>query len=156
MSPWIRNGTILLASGAGVGFLPVMPGTFGTLLGVPVSKAVNHLAFVHPLLAPVALAGLILMALVVADRAARLFAAKDPQFVVIDEIAGFAVANLFNETAGEVIAAFVLFRLFDIAKVFPGRRLEALPGGAGIVMDDLAAGLYTLMIVRTLSWTGFL
>lgn len=156
MAQWIRNGTILLASGAGLGFLPVMPGTFGTLLGVPVSAAINRLAIAQPLLAAGALAGLVLVALLLADRAARLFAAKDPQIVVIDEIAGFAVANLCNDTIPEVIAAFVLFRLFDIAKIFPGRRFERLPGGAGIVLDDLVAGLYTLIIVRTVSWAGLL
>lgn len=151
-----RNWTILLASGAGAGFLPMMPGTFGTLAGLPVSLAINRLALSNPMLAAGTLAGLVLVAILIADRAAKLLGAKDPQLVVIDEIAGFAVANFWSETITAAMAAFVLFRLFDIAKVFPGRRLEAIPGGAGIVLDDLLAGLYTLMIVRLLSWMGLL
>ena len=134
----------------------MMPGTFGTLAGLPVSLAINRLALSNPMLAAGTLAGLVLVAILIADRAAKLLGAKDPQLVVIDEIAGFAVANFWSETITAAMAAFVLFRLFDIAKVFPGRRLEAIPGGAGIVLDDLLAGLYTLMIVRSLSWMGLL
>jgi phosphatidylglycerophosphatase A len=152
MRPTARKMLILLASGAGVGFLPVMPGTFGTLAAVPISLAINRLGLINPLLAAGALIALIGAAIVIADKACETLGAKDPQIVVIDEIAGFALANFLTETSGAAIAAFGLFRLFDIAKLFPARRLEQLPGGAGIVLDDLLAGLYTLAIVTALSW----
>ena len=150
----LRKMLILLASGGGVGFLPKMPGTFGTLAAVPLSLAINRLGSISPLMAAGALLALIIAAIVIADQACRHLGTKDPQFVVIDEIAGFALANLLGETSGATIAAFGFFRLFDIAKVFPARRLEQLPGGAGIVLDDLLAGIYTLATVAGLSWAG--
>jgi phosphatidylglycerophosphatase A len=69
---------------------------------------------------------------------------KDPQFVVIDEIVGFLLANFLapcNLTA--LLWSFALFRFFDISKIFPAHGLEQLPRGAGIVLDDVMAGVYT-------------
>jgi phosphatidylglycerophosphatase A len=156
MRPILRTSILLLASGAGVGFSPWMPGTLGTLVGLPVSLALNRLWLVNGQVAVAALASLIIVGIMVAHQAARIFGVKDPQVVVIDEIAGFALANFLSDTIAAVITAFFLFRFFDIAKVFPGKRLEALPGGAGIVLDDVLAGLYTLIVLRLLSWTGLL
>ena len=149
-----RNITLLLASGGGVGFLPYIPGTFGTLIAVPVSLAINRLAAAEPFVAAGALLGLTLIAIGLADQAARILATKDPQIVVIDEIAGFAAANFLTDSATGLVVAFVLFRFFDIAKIFPAKKLESLPGGAGIVMDDMIAGLYTFLILRLLSSAG--
>ncbi len=145
-----RKLILIFASGGGVGFSPYFPGTLGTLIAVPVSLAVNRLAQIAPVIALFALAGLILIAIGLADKAARILEKKDPQIVVIDEIAGFAVANFLTYSASAVVIAFVLFRIFDISKVFPVGRLEKLPGGAGIVLDDLMAGLYTFLILRLL------
>lgn len=77
--------------------------------------------------------------------------------VVIDEIVGFMVAN-FMVVPGVLptVLAFLLFRLFDIVKVLPLSKLEKLPGGAGIVLDDVMAGLYVLAIMRTLRFWGLL
>jgi phosphatidylglycerophosphatase A len=146
-----RRIILILASGAGVGFSPYVPGTLGTLVAVPVSLAVNRLAEIEPVIALFALAGLTLIAIAVAGRAARILAMKDPQIVVIDEIAGFALANFLTNSVSGLVVAFVLFRIFDIAKVFPASRLETLPGGAGIVLDDIAAGLYTFLVLRLLA-----
>ena len=149
-----RNITLLLASGGGIGFLPYIPGTLGTLIAIPVSLAINRLAATEPLLAAGALLGLTFVAIGVADQAARFLATKDPQIVVVDEIAGFAAANFLTDSTAGLIIAFILFRFFDIAKTFPARHLEALPGGAGIVLDDMIAGLYTFLILRLLSSAG--
>lgn len=146
-----RYITLLLASGGGVGYLPYMPGTWGTLVAIPFSLAVNRLATGELVLAVGALFGLMLVAIVLANQAGRLLATKDPQIVVVDEIAGFAAANFLTDSTTGLILAFVLFRFFDIAKVFPARQLEALPGGAGIVLDDMIAGVYTFLILRLLS-----
>lgn len=156
MTPATGKFVLLLASGAGVGFLPGIPGTFGTLVGLPVSLALNRLAIAHPLLAIAGLVALVFVAMVIADQAARILNAKDPQIIVIDEIAGFALANFLSDSVAAVVIAFVLFRLFDIAKVYPARRLESLPGGAGVVLDDVLAGLYVFVILRLLTWAGLL
>lgn len=153
---FVRTPTLVIASGGGIGLLPFMPGTFGTLAGLPVSLAINSLASSSFALGAMALAVLVLIAIIAADQACRLLGTKDPSCIVIDEIAGFALANFLTETSAGIAIAFLLFRFFDIAKVFPGRRLESLPGGAGIVLDDILAGVYTMTVVRLLSWAGFL
>lgn len=92
-----------------------------------------------------------------ATRVARASGRKDPQFVVIDEVAGQLIALLgapLNWKA--VLAAFVLFRAFDIVKPPPVRQLEKLPEGTGIVVDDLAAGLYALGGMHLLLHFGLL
>jgi len=74
--------------------------------------------------------------------------------IVIDEIVGFMIANFITPRNVMLLSvAFLLFRVFDIAKVYPLSRLEKLPGGAGIVLDDVMAGLYVFGIMRlVLSW----
>lgn len=145
---------LFLASGCGVGFSPYLPGTLGTLIAVPVSLAVNRFATSHSTAAIFLLVGLTLIAIGLADRAARILATKDPAMIVIDEIAGFALANFLSTGMRGLILAFILFRFFDIAKVFPATRLEALPGGVGIVLDDIMAGLYTFLILRLFAYAG--
>ncbi|MGH7798872.1 MAG: phosphatidylglycerophosphatase A family protein [Candidatus Binatia bacterium] len=151
-----RGIILLLASGGGVGCSPYFPGTLGTLIAIPLSLGLNRLAATDASTAGVALVGLILIAIGLADQAARILGKKDPPIVVIDEIAGFALANFMTEGIAGLILAFVLFRFFDIAKVFPAAPLEALPGGAGIVLDDIMAGLYTFLVLRLLSSTSLI
>ena len=152
----MRKLILLLASGGGIGFSPFLPGTLGTLAAIPVALAINGLAVGHPLAALTGLVGLILFAVWLSDQAAKILGLKDPQIIVIDEIAGFAVAAFLTSTLPGLIVAFVLFRFFDIAKVYPASRLESLPGGAGIVLDDIMAGLYTFLIVRVLSYASLI
>ncbi|HSE93487.1 MAG TPA: phosphatidylglycerophosphatase A, partial [Methylomirabilota bacterium] len=80
-----------------------------------------------------------------AHRAERLLRAKDPGAIVIDEIAGMTLSVLvFPITPGVLVAAFVLFRLFDVVKPPPARASQQLGGGIGVMIDDLVAGLYAL------------
>jgi phosphatidylglycerophosphatase A len=92
---------------------------------------------------------LIGVGIVVADRAAKVLGAEDPSAIIIDEIAGIAVATmLLPPQFLERVAAFILFRLFDVTKPFPARQAERLSGGFGIVADDLIAGLYANVLVQ--------
>jgi phosphatidylglycerophosphatase A len=92
-----------------------------------------------------------------ATQVARGSGIKDPQFVVIDEVAGQLVALIAVPLAWKsFLAGFILFRVFDIVKPPPVRQLEALPEGTGIVLDDIAAGLYALGIVHLLLHFGLL
>ncbi len=92
-----------------------------------------------------------------ATRVARASGLKDPQFVVIDEVAGQLVALIAVPLAWKTfLAGLILFRVFDILKPFPIRRLERLPEGTGIVVDDLGAGLYALAIMHLLLHFGLL
>ena len=151
-----RNIILILASGGGVGYVPYCPGTVGTLIAVPLSLAVNHLAMTDPLLAAISLASLTAIAIGLADAASRALSIKDPPVIVVDEIAGFVLANFLNTSGPGLLIAFVAFRFFDITKIFPAKSLEALPGGAGIVLDDIVAGLYAFLILRLISASGWL
>lgn len=145
---------LFLVTGFYVGYIPRLPGTAGTLVAIPLSLGLNRLAVISLPLALLTLAAAIACAIWLSTRGAAILQQKDPRVIVIDEIAGFMVAN-FAAPLGivVVILAFVLFRFFDIVKPFPISKLERLPGGAGIVLDDVMAGLYTFLVLRLmLTW----
>jgi phosphatidylglycerophosphatase A len=92
-----------------------------------------------------------------ATRVARASGNKDPQQVVIDEVAGQWITLLFAPVSWKtLLAGFILFRGFDIVKPPPVRQLEKLPGGTGIVLDDVAAGMFALAIMQLLLHFGLL
>lgn len=133
-----------IATGAHIGYLRPAPGTLGSLLGLlllwPLKPGTVQV------LVTLFLIG---VGIVVADQAARIIGGQDPAAIVIDEIAGMAVAMLLlPPQVQERVVAFVVFRLFDVIKPFPARQAEGLPGGFGIVMDDLIAGLYANLLVQ--------
>lgn len=133
--------TRVLATWFGAGLAPVVPGTFGTLGAVPVYLGLWLAGLPHWSIA-VAAGIALAIGVPVAAATALEMGLEDPQPVVIDEVAGYltacAVAPLGWRTA---VCAFVLFRLLDAWKPWPISRLERLPGGWGIMLDDIAAGL---------------
>jgi len=145
---------LFFATGFGVGYLPRLPGTAGTLLAVPLSVGVNAIAAISLPIALLTLAAAICCAIWLSTRAALILEQRDPPVIVIDEIVGFMIANFMAPRNVMLLGvAFLLFRFFDIAKVYPLSRLEKLPGGTGIVLDDVMAGLYVFGILRlVLSW----
>ena len=137
-----------LATLGPVGRVPVAPGTAGSLV---VLVAWLALAPAGGWILWGVLAGIALLGVAAAGEVARAEGTADPQQVVIDEVVGMAMAlALAPAGLAAAIAAFVAFRVFDIAKPFPAGRLERLPGGWGIVADDVAAGLYAGAAVRFL------
>jgi phosphatidylglycerophosphatase A len=139
----------------GVGLAKPGPGTWGSVAAVILWAAIAWLF--HPTpngLLLVVLIGVVLF--IAAGVAASTIAAResgshDPQFVVIDEVAGQWIALLGSSaTLTHGLIALILFRLFDITKPFPARQLEKLPDGWGIVFDDVAAGLYALGVASLL------
>lgn len=136
-----------LATGFGSGFSPIAPGTAGTIVGV----ILWH--FFFPTDAALQLLFLILttaLAVYVSGWYAQSEGVKDPPMVVADEIVGFfaAVMWLPHLDWPAVIVAFLIFRAFDIWKPYPVKQLETLPGGFGIVLDDIMAGVYTNIIMQ--------
>jgi phosphatidylglycerophosphatase A len=91
-----------------------------------------------------------------ADEAERALGAKDPGAIVVDEVAGMALSVLtLPPTPLALVAGFVLFRAFDVLKPFPANVAQRLPGGLGVVVDDLVAGLYALallLLARRIGW----
>jgi phosphatidylglycerophosphatase A len=149
----------LIATFFGIGRLRPAPGSWGSAATVLLWAALAY-ALAPALRTPVAIALAVVVTLIgipAATLVARGSGIKDPQFVVIDEVAGQLVALVAVPLAWKsLLAAFILFRVFDIVKPPPVRQLEALPEGTGIVLDDVAAGLYALGIVHLLLHFGLL
>jgi len=149
----------LLATFFGVGRLRPGPGTWGSAATMLLWYTLAHalpLAASTPTAIALALV-VILVGIPAATQVARASAAKDPQFVVIDEVAGQIVALIAVPVAWKsFLAGFILFRAFDIVKPPPVRQLEKIPEGAGIVLDDVAAGIYALVVMQLLLHFGFL
>jgi len=137
---------LILSSCFGIGLIPVAQGTFGTLAAIPLAAA---LARVGPVAGAYFLFFFVLLAVWVSARSAGALDKEDPAEVVIDEAAGLLLTLfLLPATAFNLCLGFVLFRLFDILKPYPIRRLERMGGGAGIVLDDLLAGVYANVCIR--------
>ena len=129
-----------LATWFGCGLAGWAPGTMGTLGAIPIYLVASRFGWGGTSVAAVAVTGAGIWA---AGVVARGMHGKDPQVVVVDEVAGFLVTMLgvrsFSWSA--VAIGFAVFRLLDITKPWPVRKFEALPGGWGIVLDDVAAGI---------------
>jgi phosphatidylglycerophosphatase A len=163
----------------GVGYLPLAPGTWGSLVGIGVFALVrgasmklmfdaaagrnfNLLHVYYGVLAVelVAIVVITLAGIWAASRTEKLSGRKDPGKVVIDEVAGQCIAlmpvpYLLGTAWWSAILAFILFRFFDIVKPYPARKLESLEAGLGIMADDIVAGVYAATIVAVavvISW----
>src|ERR1700683_3715136 len=147
-----------IATWFGCGYSPAAPGTVGSAAAIGIAMLIEHYAGWRP----PAFAALALVvsvpAIWAAGETARQAQIKDPQFVVVDEVVGqwlaLAGAGSLIGTRNWIawLAAFLLFRLFDIWKPFPVRQLESLPGGVGIVADDLMAGIYAALVLFLAGW----
>ena len=135
---------VLVATVGGVGHAPIAPGT-----------AASAVTVLFLWLVPLSRPAVVLFVIVItaagtwaAHEAERALGGKDPGAIVIDEVAGMALSVLtLPLTPGVLVAAFLLFRLFDIVKPYPANALQRLPGGVGVMIDDLIAGLYALLLL---------
>ena len=138
-----------VATCGGIGKIPFAPGTFGSIPGLLLYFLLSRL---NPLTAACCIIGFIFLAIWIAGKAERSLKVKDPGCIVIDEIAGMAVtffALPLNLYLG--IAGFAIFRFFDVLKPFPIGYLDRnLKGGVGIVMDDVAAGVVSNLVLHIL------
>jgi len=147
-----RSLSIWIATGLGSGYFPVAPGTAGSAVGLALVIAFRK-APLEPLRLGVCLAAFtgLLFALGVwsAGKAEKVFGRVDPGQVVIDEVAGQIITFVATPRVTWIglIAGFFLFRAFDIVKPFPARQAERFSGGWGIMLDDVVAGLYSLIVL---------
>lgn len=146
-----RGAGVLLATCGPVGYVPLAPGTAGSLVGLACFGAVRLLGGGW---AELALAAAVTGCGVWAATAAeRHFGRSDPGVIVIDEVAGMLLTLLWLPVSWQgAVAGFLLFRLFDVIKPFPARRVERLSGGWGVMADDVAAGAYAHVALRILMW----
>ena len=152
-TPFATMFATTLATWFGAGFLPA-PGTAGSAAAILAAFALHHWLGIGQLGIGLMAAVLFLPGVWASTRVARERNLKDPQIVVVDEVLGqwVTLAGAATLNWQSFLAAFALFRLFDIWKPYPIRRLEKLPEGWGVVMDDLLAGVYGAVLLRLLGW----
>lgn len=154
-----------LISGLGMGYMPIAPGTWGSAAVCGIFMLLARATDGHPTCMNVSMIALAVAASAVCvalgSFAEETYGKRDPSQCTVDEWAGQAVALLLLPLGGQVRglltavgAAFLTFRLFDIVKPPPARRLEKLPGGWGILMDDVIAGVYANVVCQLLLRVG--
>jgi phosphatidylglycerophosphatase A len=144
-----------IVSFGGLGFLPFVPGTWGTIGAIPLYFllsiwGVNLLNFTLIFT---------LVSIPLSHLAAKAAEDEDPSFVVIDEVSGMLVTLLWIKTEyifTVVFLGFVLFRLFDIIKPTPAYESQKIPYGIGIMVDDIIAGIYANIVLHTLLAWGII
>lgn len=140
-----------IATVFGVGFFPVASGTAGSLVALPMLPWLASLRDAAPAAYAAGLAAGLAIAVWAAGRAAAGWGIKDDGRIVVDEVVGMVAAgSMLPATWTSAWLAFALFRIFDVWKPYPIRRLEYLPGGIGVVADDLLAGVYAGVVARVL------
>ncbi len=146
-----KNPIHFLACGLGAGTIKFMPGTWGSLMAIPFYLALRQLS---PLSYLLVLAIAIVFGFWICDVTAKDFGESDPGPIVWDEMVGMWLALWAAPNGWMWIAGgFILFRVFDIFKPWPIKLAQdKLPGGYGIVVDDLLAGLYTWIILQLVVW----
>jgi len=143
----VRHLYRALATGLFVGYIPFAPATFGSLWAFPMALLTGTSTPDYW----VTLVALLVIAVASAERVSQEMGEKDPREVVIDEIVAMYMAlATFPLNFKVFLAGFLLFRMYDVIKPFPARRSESLPGGWGIVADDLVAGAYTWLSLKVL------
>lgn len=147
-------GARIIATWFGIGYWPWGPGTAGSAAAVLIAMALGWEPWWFAVLA----LGLIPVSVWAAGREAEASGRTDPGHIVVDEVAGQWITLSAASQLGwaQSLAAFLLFRFFDIVKPAPARQLEALDGGLGIMADDIMAGLYGAAVLLLVRWLNFL
>jgi len=147
----LKRLILFLASGFYSGYAPFASGTFGTLVGIALYLLLSQLSVIFYSILTVAV---IAAGVGLASQAETILGEKDSGIIVIDEIAGFFVTMwALPVTWPMVTAGFLFFRFFDVLKPFPIRRIDQnVPGGWGVMLDDLLAGVYANLALRLALW----
>ena len=148
---WRERAMLAVATMGPCGHAPAAPGTFGSAAGLLLFWGVR--ASGSAAVEAVVLIAVIAIGVAAATRAESVSGRRDPGLIVIDEAAGMLLTLAAVPVGlGGAAVGFLAFRLFDIVKPFPARQAERLPGGWGVMADDLVAGLYAQALLRLLLW----
>ena len=142
---------LALATAGGVGYIPFAPGTFGSAVGVLLWALLPP----SPAIQAATIGGLFVVGSWSGTVAEHHFKKPDPSYVVIDEVIGMFI-TLFMNPVGRwgAFLGFFLFRLADVVKPYPSNRFERLPGGVGVMADDVMAGIYANLALRLCIWSS--
>jgi len=138
---WISLATLF-----GLGFVPLLGGTIGSICGLIVFLSAGEKAWFEP-----AVFVLIFVSFLVSDRAEHIFREKDSKKIIIDDFTGMLISFMFiPKTPLFAICGFFLFRAFDFFKVWPANKIEDMHGGLGVAGDDVMAGIYANLVLQGL------
>jgi len=141
----VKSAVKILSTFFYVGYLPFIPGTFGSLIGILLFLLIGGNILNYAQLTFLIIA----IGFLVSGSAEKLMQKKDPPYIVIDEVSGMLLSLLFLPYDIKIaVVAFILFRVLDTLKPYPAGRLESFRGGRGIMADDLIAGFYTNIILQ--------
>ena len=143
----MKNFTKYFATLFGIGFIPLAPGTFGSLLAILIWYVFVDLFSIFYFI--VLFLFVLSVSFYLTDIYLDNYKKKDPSEVIVDEFLGQSIPLLFivNFNLYEVLIAFVTFRFFDIYKIYPINKMEDLEGSYGVILDDIVAGIYSLIIL---------
>jgi len=131
-----------------IGYLPLIPGTFGSIAGVGLFYLLRGSGWLIYFLCILCI---IILGLLTSGRVEKLLNKKDPSCVVIDEVMGMLIALSFLPADLKIVVlAFLIFRILDTFKPYPAARLQNLHGSAGVMVDDLIAGIYTNIVLQVI------
>jgi len=138
----------LIVTGFGLGYSPVAPGTLGAIAAlIPAILILNYVSFPYIVLA--CLIGIVAVLGIIGSNKLQSIWGKDPPRIVVDEMVGMWIGLLWVGSGWlNLLTAFILFRFFDIVKPLGIRKAEQLPGGMGVLADDILAGIYTNLIMQ--------
>jgi len=141
-----------LATWFGLGNSPIMPGTVGTLGGIPLVMLLS--LFQSDKIYFYFMMGFVFFSIFISEKAEKIYGEKDAQNIVIDEVIGYLVTMfLIPINIKTLVIGFLLFRFFDMTKIYPIKKLQDIKGGVGVVIDDVAAGLVANIILWLLILT---
>jgi phosphatidylglycerophosphatase A len=145
----LKNSLVkAIATFFGVGYLPLIPGTFGSMVGLIIFFYVNKSIFLYGSF----VVSLLFLGFLSAGKAERILGQKDHRAIIIDEIAGMLLSLIFVPFDLKLIfIGFFLFRLLDTLKPYPAGKIQNLAGSIGVMGDDIIAGLYTNLILQAVS-----
>lgn len=146
----VKKPAVLLACGLGSGLVPKAPGTFGTLAAIPLYLVLQPLSLLSYL---VLTAVFFVLGIWLCHQAIKIFERNDPSEVVWDEVVGYLVTMIAAPAGWPwIVLGFVLFRIFDIWKPWPVSVADQkLHGGLGIMLDDIIAGIYALIVLQVIA-----
>ena len=147
----LTNPIHFLAFGFGTGLSPKAPGTVGTLAAIPLYIYISQFSLTNYLIILIILT---IFSFYIAGKSSEMLGVHDHGGIVIDEICGYLVTMILAPNSWlAIVIGFVLFRIFDIFKPWPIKQLDKnIQGGAGIVIDDLMAGIYALLSLQLVLW----
>jgi phosphatidylglycerophosphatase A len=143
---FIRSSVIFITSLAYVGYIPIFPGTLGTFIALPICFYLNKLNLFPYIFILIAI---LVLGIYLCHLGERIYPYKDPPQIILDELLGYLVALfLIPFNLKNVIFSFILFRFLDIKKPLYLKNIQNLPGGIGIALDDIVAGVITNIIMQ--------